>query len=239
MLNVTNEILKMLKIKYAFLITEDGTNVFVSPKEIWATNWKVFCNAKNIKIKDKIGELNICFNDEIFVEKVSIEQTDKKNDDIYTLTFNRVLTERGRELKELIFSIEKKMDQWSRRQEPRYIIGIESSEELGLTQAEQKVLLNGKIYPACVLDVSLHGMKIITLNDEIINAAAEVVVALTTATETITVKTEVVYRKIEISASESKTEFLVLCTKLKDESPEYEALVNQYVKFQANSNKNI
>lgn len=229
MINLNKEILSKLNIEYTFIITDAG-NEFCKPVSISKNTWTLEVQNPDIS-KLETAELNIKYLDKLLKFKGKIHR--KKNPKLISIDIESNENFDYSELKARIKELKTQMQNWSRRTEERYRVGIEKSELFGLKQPEQIVLDNNGIEVPCVVyDVSFSGIKVIAQDTDALAINNKVSLLLKTKTDSVVLKGIIMFKDEKVSKTSLKTHFAILSIKLKDNDLTYQSMVDAYSKLQ-------
>lgn len=224
MLKINDEILKKIGVDYCFI--SGSVNSFVHPLVIERHRWLVAVDSRNM-IPGAGYALNI--HTENSTIKISVA-AEKKDKDMYFLVFGTEAENREfQALSDKFVNLEKKIEEWSRRTEKRYKVGLVKSSDFGLADAQQRMLdSKGKELPFAVADVSLHGLKIMTTDSETLQKNSQVCLMLKFSMQFVIVKARIMNKKTRESLTGSGVVLAALNLKIEEDNIAFQELVEKY-----------
>lgn len=192
MLKISQFILEKIGIKYVLLLGEVVTafNVTEMLDKIWKgkidnpnilnTNKKYIMS---IRFANNDYESDIRLNCEIFHIKESFISISIKNIEFAEQNENWII------LQKRIENIQTEINNWSRRKEERFTVGLKNSLIFGLKDKKQKLFdKDGNELDCAIMDVSFHGLKIVSIDKDTLQIGTNVILYLAFTDKTIILK---------------------------------------------------
>ncbi|MBO4858725.1 MAG: PilZ domain-containing protein [Treponema sp.] len=166
-MKINKDVLNAMKIETIYVIKNDTIHQCM-PLEMEGQNWSVAADSDGISGNIK---LKVKFNGSFIYMEAEIEK--KEQDELYSFTYDIKINEKeteGDDFKKAFFEriseITKMSEQWNKRKEERYDIGLDEKkiEMIRFRKPEQTAVFEKKQLPCLVNNMSYSGAKVTTMN---------------------------------------------------------------------------
>lgn len=215
-MKITKELLEHLNVVSISLQNKDK-NILCFLERIENNFWTFQITEKPDSLDKKVIFSVHFVNDDIIYDLRAILLDSGENWLKVELTQENILDTKLVTLLQELSKMENRFEQFGRRKEERIKIGKYNAAEFGLTKLEQNIFLHGikVIQPCVILDVSVHGICIITPETPAIrnleNNILCIKILFENPTQTVILKAHSVYSKL--NKTENKN-YLTLCCQL-------------------------
>jgi len=211
-MKITKELLEHLKVK-SISIENDGKNSLCCLERIEKGIWTFKLPKTKSLEKGMVIEFTVLFENENEKSIIYSVVEDFGEDWICVIPEKNAASFRLSAFYKVISDMEEKYESFGRRKEERVKIGKEKSREFGLSSLEQGIFLQGVklLQPCVVLDVSVHGICVITTDTPFLRNEETFCINLSFVNpeQTVILKAHKVYSKV--SRTEQKTFITLSC----------------------------
>ena len=211
-MKITKELLEHLKVN-SFSLEKDGRDILCHLDRVEKGLWTfTLPNAQNLRIGE-IAEVTVLFEREEMTSVLYAEIKDFGENWICVCPEENAATDRLSAFYKIIRDMEEKYETFGRRKENRIKIGKENARKFGLSKLEQEIFLQGVklLQPCVVLDASVHGICVITLETPFIKKEETFCIRLSfqNPEQTVILRAHKVYSRL--SKTEQKTFTTLSC----------------------------
>lgn len=159
-MNITKELLLYSKISSLSIPTKDGDLLCYLKKQI-ENNWIISLASDDKILYDDNVFIQINFSDGYVIKINTILVRQEKEICVLKLP-EKKLDKRFSEIFSNFSSLEYNDKKYGRRKEKRIKIAKTYFKEFGLSSLEQKISFGNQVFPCVIIDVSIHGICLIT-----------------------------------------------------------------------------